>query len=98
MYVSTHVQGIIIFEMLLFPNGSMLLIVTNYMAGLDFQIGNVWFLIISLVCGVCVSGVGRYSSKGVHYYQIAREARAKNSTTPTFDRKLHPFCIDEVAG
>ena len=43
------------------------------------------------------SGVGRYSSKGVHHYQIARVARAKISTTPTFDRKLRPFCINEVA-
>ena len=34
------------------------------MAGLDFQIGNVWFLIISLVC-VCVC-VCVYFQKGKH--------------------------------
>ena len=44
------------------------------------------------------SDVGRHSSKGVHYYQIAREARAKNRPRPLSIENPRPFCVNDVAG
>ena len=46
------------------------LIVTNYTAGLDFQIGNVWFLIMCLVCVcvcVCVLSKGKHSGVATNF-------------------------------